>query len=250
MSTPAVVLIVEKSRAVRDALREYLEGPYRILEADRLCGARSPPGGSDARGKTAPSPDLILSDLRATDQQAPALYRRLEADPALEATPVLLLVPPAEGETRAADADKKQPALPPSISPEDLRRLVGHHLAEQGIVPGFPAAGPEVPLPEKIETVVQARLGDPSFAVDELAEVVDLSRRQLTRRMKEAMGTTPAAYIRARRIEQAEKLLAEGSETIAAVAAAVGFASPSAFSKAFREQVGCPPSTYAERHGE
>jgi hypothetical protein len=32
MSDSAVVLIVEENSAVREALRERLEGPYRILE--------------------------------------------------------------------------------------------------------------------------------------------------------------------------------------------------------------------------
>ena len=249
MSTPAVVLIVEKSRAVRDALREYLEGPYRILEADRLCGARSPPGGSDARGKTAPSPDLILSDLRATDQQAPALYRRLEADPALDAVPVLLLVPPAGKGDPPGDADGPRRVLPDAISPQALRRLVGHHLALERGAPGPPVV-PEASLPETVEAVVETRLGDPTFTVGELAEAVGLSRRQLTRRMKEALGTTPAAYVRACRLDRAKELLAAGPDTITAVAAAVGFASPSAFSKAFRQATGCAPSTYAKRHGE
>ncbi len=242
MSTAPVVLIVEESRAIRDTVREQLEGACRILEADRLREAQWGPE------ETAPRPDLILSDLRATDQQARALYRRLRGDPALEATPVLLLVPPAE-EAPTTDAEETRPVLPPSLGPEDLRRLVGHHLAAVGAAPGLPAI-PEAPLPERIEAVVEARLGGQGFTAGELAEAVGLSRRQLTRRMKDAMGTTPAAYIRARRIEQAEELLADGPETIAGVAEAVGFASPSAFSKAFREHAGAPPSVYAERHAE
>jgi len=243
MSDSAVVLIVEESRAVRKALRERLNGPYRILETGRL---RDTQWGAE---ETAPCPDLVLSDLRETGLQAHALYRRLEADPTLEATPMLVLVPPAEEGAPTTDAEETRRVLPDAISPQDLRCLVGHHLATAGTAPG-PPVRPDAPLPEVVAAVVEARLGDPSFAVDELAEVVDLSRRQLTRRMKDAMGTTPAAYIRARRIGQAEELLADGPETIAGVAEAVGFASPSAFSEAFREQVGCAPSVYAERHGE
>jgi AraC-like DNA-binding protein len=158
-----------------------------------------------------------------------------------------VLVPPAEEGAPTTDAEETRRAFPDAISPQELRRLVDHHLALEECPPG-PLAAPEAPLPETIEAVVSARLGDPDFTVGTLAEAVDISRRQLTRRMKDTFDDTPAAYIRARRIERAEKLLADGPETIAGVAAAVGFASPSAFSKAFREATGCSPSTYAERH--
>ncbi len=243
MSTPPVVLIVEESPAVREALRERLNGPYRILEADRLSEAQL------RLKETASCPDLILSDLRAADQQALALYRRVRGDPALEATPVLLLVPPAEEGAPATDAEGARRVVPDAISPQKLRRLVGHHLAAEGRLPGPPVV-PEAPLTETIETVVKTRLGDPDFTVETLAEAVDLSRRQLTRRMKDVFDATPAAYVRARRVDRAKTLLAAGPDTIAAVAEAVGFASPSAFSKAFREATGCSPSTYAERNAE
>lgn len=75
-----------------------------------------------------------------------------------------------------------------------------------------------------------------------------LSRRQLTRRMKAAMGPTPAAFIRTRRLNRAKELLAAGPETVKQVARAVGFASASAFAKAFRGHAGIPPSVYAKRH--
>lgn len=242
MSTTAVVLIVEMSPDRREALRETLEAPHRVLETARLKEAGSP------EEPPLPLPDLILSDLRTTDRKALALLRRLRADPALEATPVLLLVPSEAKSDEGDDPGGAAPLLPESVGLQTLRRVVGHHLVAEGFSHGPPLV-PDAPLPEAVEAVVEARLGDPAFTVEQLAGAMDLSRRQLTRRMKDTMGTTPAAYIRTRRLRRAEELLASGPETVKEVAAAVGFASPSAFSKAFREAVGEAPSTYAERHG-
>jgi len=244
MPTTAVVLIVEECPKRRRALRERLNGPYRILEATRLDEIRSA-----VEEESPPRPDLILSDLRATDRPALTLYRRVRADPSLKATPVLLLVPPAEEGAPTTGAEGEQSVLPDAIDPQALRRLVGHHLSGEGRPPGPPIA-PEASLSETIEAVVETRLGDPDFTVGDLAEAVELSRRQLTRRMKEAFDATPAAYVRARRLDRAKELLAGGPDAITDVAEAVGFASPSAFSKAFREHAGAPPSVYAERHAE
>lgn len=243
MSTTAVVLIVESSRGRGEALRAALEEPHHIVEVARLDEARS------AAGQFQPSPDLILSDLRGTDGKALALYRRLRADPVLEGTPVLLLVPSEATSGEADGPGGAEPPLPESVGPEDVRRLVGHHLAVEGVSPGPPLV-PDAPLPEVVAAVVEARLGDPTFTAEDLAAALDLSRRQLTRRMKEEMEATPAAYIRARRLDRAKGLLAGGLTTVKQVATAVGFASASAFAKAFREHAGVPPSTYAERHAE
>ncbi|MFB6231973.1 MAG: helix-turn-helix domain-containing protein [Salinibacter sp.] len=242
MSTTAVVLIVVEDRSRREALRETLEGPLRVLEAAHLDEVRSA-----VEGALSP-PDLILSDLRSAKGEGLTLYRRLRADPHVDAAPVLL-VPPAGTEEKIEANGDTEPVLPESVAGQDLRRLVGHHLAAEGLSPGPPLV-PDAPLPEAVEAVVAARLGDPAFTAQELAEAVGLSRRQLTRRMKDTMGTTPAAFIRRRRLKRAEELLATGAETVKQVAAAVGFASPSAFAKAFRDHAGAPPSVYAERHGE
>ena len=105
-------------------------------------------------------------------------------------------------------------------------------------------------LKQRIATHLAARkhLSNPDFTVDQLAEAVALSRRQCTRRLKEAVDMTPAKFIRHRRIEHAQTLLQTDPETIAEVVYAVGFRSPSHFSKIFREASGQSPSAYRDAH--
>lgn len=237
---PTVVLVLEESDAVRSKLREHLDGPYRVLEAAHL--------GDVQDAEPEPRPDLVISDARAAGDRGLALYRKLQADPHLEAVPILLLVPPSEAGDAAEDpSSEAERLLPETVGPKALRRLVGHHLAPEAPVSGLPPL-PKRSLEEAVETVIERRLGDPAFTAGQLAEAVQLSRRHLTRRMKETMGTTPAAFIRKRRLERAEVLLSTGSQTIAQVARAVGFASPSAFSTAFREYAGLTPSAYIEKN--
>jgi transcriptional regulator GlxA family with amidase domain len=96
--------------------------------------------------------------------------------------------------------------------------------------------------------VVERQLHDPSFTVADLADAMDLSRRHLTRRLRGEADTTPAALIRARRIERAKCQLEKNPDTVREVGAAVGFQSASHFSQTFREEVGCPPTVYRDRH--
>ncbi|MFB6178001.1 MAG: helix-turn-helix domain-containing protein, partial [Halobaculum sp.] len=58
-----------------------------------------------------------------------------------------------------------------------------------------------------MKAVVERSLDVPSFAVEELAGALGMSRRHLTRRMKDAFDRAPAAYIRTCRIERARVLL-------------------------------------------
>jgi AraC-like DNA-binding protein len=101
---------------------------------------------------------------------------------------------------------------------------------------------------ETVAQIVDRRLSDPDFTADELAAAMNLSRRHLTRRMKDAFGQTPADYIRQRRLERACRHLRSGAPSISVVAQSVGYRSPSAFSHAFRQYAGCTPTDYRRRH--
>src|SRR5690606_17158185 len=57
-------------------------------------------------------------------------------------------------------------------------------------------------------------------------------------------GETPAAYIRARRMERARSLLRDGDRRIVDVAAACGFRELSTFQRAFRRAHGMAPSEW------
>lgn len=79
--------------------------------------------------------------------------------------------------------------------------------------------------------------------VAELAGLCGCSRRHLIRSFRESRGETLGQYIARVRIERAKRLLA-GDEAIAQIATALGFASPSSFSSAFRAAVGSAPREY------
>ena len=86
--------------------------------------------------------------------------------------------------------------------------------------------------------------------LDELAERVNASSRQLRRAFSEVGGTTFSSYLREVRMSRAADLLRETDAPIQEIAAAVGYGEPSQFTKAFRRSFGITPTVYRLRGPE
>jgi transcriptional regulator GlxA family with amidase domain len=88
-------------------------------------------------------------------------------------------------------------------------------------------------------------LADEQFGPPELASLLYLSERTLYRRLGELAGLTPAAWLRALRLDQAQRLLeAGGFGSVTQVAEAVGFASARYFATLYTERFGQRPADY------
>lgn len=83
--------------------------------------------------------------------------------------------------------------------------------------------------------------------VQELAELVRLSRFHFCRAFRQATGHTPHQALVNFRIRRARQLLADPAVSITDVALAVGYQTPSSFALAFRSAVGETPTRYRKR---
>lgn len=88
-----------------------------------------------------------------------------------------------------------------------------------------------------------ARLGTP-LSVGDLAAHLGVSSRTLARRFADRLGTSPGAWLLARRIFEARTLLEETDLSVEAIAARVGLASAVNLRRHFRAQVGTTPGAY------
>lgn len=80
----------------------------------------------------------------------------------------------------------------------------------------------------------------------EIAAAAYLSEFHFARLFKKIVGTTPHAYLAARRIERARQLLAKTDLSIAEVGSQVGYAGQSHFTKVFREATGLTPRAFRQ----
>src|SRR5262249_7762796 len=85
-------------------------------------------------------------------------------------------------------------------------------------------------------------------SVEELAAVLGMGARHLTRLFMKHLGAPPHALARTRRVQIAKQLLDETSMPITEMAFAAGFSSIRRFNTAFKDTYGQPPS-HCRRNG-
>lgn len=83
-------------------------------------------------------------------------------------------------------------------------------------------------------------------SLSELAELCNLSVRQLSRGFRISRDCSIGQYVERTRIENAKRLLIAG-KSIKSIAYSMGFSSPSSFSYAFRRKTGTSPAGYRDK---
>jgi AraC-like DNA-binding protein len=86
-----------------------------------------------------------------------------------------------------------------------------------------------------------------AWTLAQLAETAATSRSVLAERFTRLVGQPPMQYLTNWRLQLAAGRLAQGGQKVAAVAAAVGYESEAAFSRAFTRSTGVPPSQWRRR---
>jgi len=100
---------------------------------------------------------------------------------------------------------------------------------------------------ERLCAFVRDHLAEP-ITVDRMAAHAHVSRRQLTRLMRQALGQAPMDYVTRQRLGRATTLLAETALPIANVAQRVGYADPYYFSRLFHRRMKLSPTAYRAKH--
>ncbi|GGG61790.1 putative transcriptional regulator, AraC family protein [Hymenobacter glacieicola] len=119
--------------------------------------------------------------------------------------------------------------------------LIGFHATfERRIAPGRP-------LPAGVLSRIDAYLHDATHqpvTLEALAGLANLSVFHFARCFKQTTGQTPYQYVLSWKIRRAQQLLRAGELPLAAISDALGFASPSHFSAAFKRAVGQSPLAF------
>ena len=91
-------------------------------------------------------------------------------------------------------------------------------------------------------------LGEP-LPVERLARNAQMSTRSFIRAFRESTGTAPAAWVRAQRVREAQRLLESTDLTVEQVASTCGFGSAVTMRQAFARILSTTPSAYRRRAG-
>jgi len=93
---------------------------------------------------------------------------------------------------------------------------------------------------------IETHLSQP-FTLNEVAGWVSVTPFHLARTFATATGQTPMRYVWRRRLTRAAQALVGGRATVLSIALDAGYASPEAFTRAFRAEFGLSPSALRKR---
>jgi len=124
----------------------------------------------------------------------------------------------------------------------DLARSIGKFAEEDQFAKGGLAGWQ---LNRVRERIAEAGMQPPT--VSELASLVRLSPRHLSRAWRASTGTTLSEAVEDMRQARAEAMIRAGDRQLKEIAYLLGFSSPSSFSTAFRRRTGMSPQEFARR---
>jgi len=96
----------------------------------------------------------------------------------------------------------------------------------------------------KVVEVLNENISDPNFNVEQLTEVLLMSRSSFHRRIKTITGMSPLEFMRIIRMQKAAQLIHEGTFRINEICYLVGITTPSYFIRLFQQHYGMTPKEY------
>ncbi len=139
-------------------------------------------------------------------------------------------------------------ALSGSLMRQCLVLLVRRHVHRGSSSSPFFAALADPRLAKAVSLVLQRPAARLSLA--ELADAAGMSRTAFAKAFVEAFGQTPIDFVQKARLHRAAQLLAATELSVKIIAASLGFASRSYFSRAFRRAYGASPAAYRKHQNQ
>jgi len=234
------ILVVEDNPEMRHYVQEVLSNHFKVFTAAN--------GRVGLELLKEEQPDLIITDFMMPEMNGPEFFRKVRAQVAFADIPIIFL-------TARAIATDRQGLLMEGVDDyllkpfedETLLNRVQNLLNLKTERGKYRAASEstdqERDFIDQAKTVTFKSLSDTKLTPAVLADTLSISERSLYRKVKEATGYTPLAFVKELRLQEARRLLTtKAYYSIAEVALAVGFEDPSYFSKNYKNRFGKLPS--------
>jgi DNA-binding response OmpR family regulator len=234
--TQKTLLLVEDVHDMREYIADHFRSEYNVMTA-----GDGQQGWDILQHKHV---DIVLTDLMMPIMDGLELLENIRSSEQLKHLPVLMLTARSDREDRnAALTHQASDYLAKPFDSDELVLRI-RNLA-QGAAHKNNDEPTEVPVSadqkflEEAKRFVLEHLGDTLFDTKQLASALNMSKPTFHRHLDKAANTTPAAFIRDIRLDQAHQLIeAQTYRTIAEVAFAVGFSSPGYFSRLYKQRYG------------
>ena len=240
------VLIIDDNIDIRTYLRSVLSEKYNVSEAS------DGKVGLELARKIVP--DIVLSDIMMPVMDGLEFCQQLKTDKAISHIPVILLTARSldeqrvEGYEHGADAYISKPfSLRLLLSRIDnliesrkkLNQTWSKGVEDDEI--GNLSNEIDKSFLKQLRKIIQENLANSDLSVGQIGDEIGLSRVQLYRKVKALTGYSPVEILRKARLTRARHLLQTTERTVSEVAYAVGFSTPSYFSKCYKDEFGENP---------
>ncbi len=246
------ILVIEDHEEVNDYIKKILTPAYQVIQTyDGESGVVS------AKNSV---PDLVVCDIMMPGIDGYEVCRQLKTDEITSHIPIILLTAKAsmsskiEGLETGADDYITKP-----FSEDELKIRIKNLIKTReslrskfaGQINIDPKELSVTSVDEKflirIKEIVEKKLSNPDFSVDNFADEVGMSRMTLHRKLKAVTGISTKELIQEMRLRKAALLIEKNFGTIAEIAYEVGFKEPSYFTKCFQKKYNVVPSEYNSR---
>ncbi|TKG89221.1 hybrid sensor histidine kinase/response regulator [Puteibacter caeruleilacunae] len=244
----AMVLIVEDNPDLRTYLTSVLKPHYQIKIADN--------GITALNILQTTAIDIIVSDVMMPEMNGFELCAKVKSDIATSHLPIILLTALSSssnhitGMQLGADAYITKP-----FSDDILLSQIDNLLAQREHLRKH--FGPKIPTGEsanmngldnyflkKLNDIIEEHLHDDKFDIEQLINLIGISRSQLHRKLKTMTNYSTSEYVRVYRLEKGIQLLETGQYNIDEVAHMVGFKTHSYFTRSFKKHYNQSPKEY------
>lgn len=242
------VLVIDDNTDIRQYERTLLQDEYVVLEA-----ADGKEGLAVALKEV---PDLVICDVMMPVMDGLEFTKQLKTNTATSHIPVIMLTAKnleehrAEGYEHGADSYITKP-FHSKVLLARIENLLRQRQLLKNLYQGAQEAEKEISeshledrdkqFLKQLQAIIQKNLSDSEFGVEDMGQLIGLSRVQLYRKVKAMTGSSVVDLLRKARLAKARRLLETRSMSVSEVAYEVGFSAPSYFTKCFKEEYGMLP---------
>ncbi len=242
-----ILLLIEDNEDVMNYLKDILGETYLLLEEGD--------GAAGIATAIKTIPDLIISDVMMPGKNGYEVCDALKKDIKTSHIPVILLTARASlddkmhGLETRADEYLTKPFVPRELLIRIQNLIQSRRQLMEKYKHKFIIKPDEITTNSIDETflmrvgkVVEQHLDDEHFSVEQLGHEVGMSRSQVHRKLVALTDQSATEFIRSFRLHRAKEMISQKTGSISEICYAVGFGSPSYFSKCFRQEFGITPS--------
>lgn len=247
-----VLLIVEDNNDVTEYLKSLLHKEYSIQMAEN--------GKIGLERAWELIPDIILSDVMMPEMDGISMLSELKKDIRTSHIPVIMLTAKADIASRLEGLETGAEAyLEKPFNKEELfirlRKLVELRKKLRERYSTFPLPQPseepyfkrEDAFMKKLHSAFNENMGDENFGIDQICDIMAMSRAQIYRKFKALTNRSINDYLISFRLSVAKQLLSESDLNVTQVAYQVGFKNLSHFSHRFHEEHGINPGALKQK---